>query len=260
MTKKTPTAWDSDELGRVKKLKDSQPAWRSVLLSGQTDLIDSMMKAGFNADYPVGEEGRSPLIDLALTIPANPEHGEALAEAARILVNSGATLNLPDYKGLTPADYALISPNPLIAREILLATLRNETLKDLEKSYRPQLGVLFCLTVSRPERIAIRANLLDNLAEIKDALNHKNIKDDPLLMEQDRENLEYWLNFEPPAQEDLPAPSTALRQLFRRVAAMTAQAEDDELTGRQVFSAEDIENAKSHFRFQEWRHAQNFHI
>jgi hypothetical protein len=259
MTNKTPE-WDSEELGRAKKLQDSQPVWRRVLLGGQTDLIDSMMKAGFNADYPVGAEGRSPLIDLALTIPADPAHGEALAETARILVNSGATLTLPDFKGLLPADYALISPNPLVAREIFLATLRNETFKDLEKSYRPQLGVLFCLAVSRRERIALHANLVDNLAEIKDALHHKNIKADPLLMDHDRENIEFWLNFKTPAHENLPVASTALRQLFRRVAAMTAQAEDDEMTGRESFSEEDIENAKSQFRFQEWRHAQNFHI
>lgn len=258
MTKRTP-AWDFED-ARAQNLKDSQPAWRNALLDGRVDVIDTMMKAGFNPDYPVGAEGRSPLIDIALIIPSGPAHEKALAEAARILINSGATLNLPDYKGLLPADYALISPNPLVAREIALSTLRNETLKGLEKPYRPQLGVLFCLTVMRSERVVLQDNIADNLAEIKECLQHKNLKEDPLLMAQDRENIDFWLNLTAPDHEDMPMASTSLRHQFRRVAAMIAQNEEDASSDRESFSAESIEDAKSQLRFQEWRHAQNFHI
>jgi hypothetical protein len=239
-------------------LEQLRPSWRKSLLAGDGDAVAQMVSAGVPVDFPIDDSSRSPLVELALIVPDSPAHEQALAETARFLINSGAALSLPDYKGLTPADYAMISPNPVLAREIVISTLRHEVNRGLVHSFRPRVETLFALTISRKDRIALQDNLSDNLYEIKDALKFANAKNDPLLLNLNPEILEFWNKLQPLNHEDMPAPSTALRQQFRRVSAMHTPEEGHE--DHDTYSKDEIDDAQIQYKFLEWRHAQKFQI
>ena len=259
MINKNQPSWDNNGRISAEALQQLQPSWRRAMLAGDSDAVAQMVAAGVPVDFPIeASSSRSPLADLALLRPDSQSHEQALAETARFLINSGAALTLPDYKGLTPADYAMVSPNPLLAREVVISTLRHEVDRGLVNSYRPRVETLFALTVTRPDRIAMQDNLADNLYEIKDALRFTKAKNDPLLLNMNRDVLAFWNKLEPLSHEDMPAPSTALRQQFRRVSAMNLP--EDDRDGHEAFTREDIEEAEDQYRFLEWRHAQKFQI
>ncbi len=257
MSKKTPSK-DFNHQDPGSEIKQS--IWRSVILNGNAELLIPLLRDGFTANSPIDDLGRSPLIDIALTVPRNTDHGEALAETARALIHAGATLNLPDYKGLVPADYALASPNPLVARQIILSTMRNEIYKGLEKSYRPQLDVLFCLAMCKPERRALHDNISDNLATLREALRPEYVKEDPLLLAQETTNFDFWNTLQIKDREDYPTESAAMRQQFRKVAAMEALCRQENAPQKEIISVADLAEEQSKYRFLEWRHAKIFHI
>lgn len=257
MRKKAPSQGNNNsDFGADAK----QSIWRSAILNGNVELLTPLLRDGFTANSPLNDLGRSPLIDIALLVPDNADHAEALAETARALINAGATLNLPDYKGLVPADYALASPNPLVARQIILSTMRNEIYKGLEKSYRPQLNVLFCLAMCKPERRALHDNIADNLVILREALRPEYVKEDPLLLAQETANFDFWNNLQIKDIEDCPKESAAMRQQFRRVAAMEALAHKENTANKEVVSVEELAEEQNQYRFLEWRHAKIFHI
>lgn len=259
MIHKNQPSWDNNGRITAEALQQLRPSWRKALQSGDCDAVAQMVAAGVPVDFPSEESSsRSPLIDLALIIPDNTAHEQALAETARFLINYGAALTLPDYKGLTPADYAMISPNPALAREVVISTLRHEVDRGLVNSFRPRVETLFALTVTRPDRIAMQDNLADNLHEIKAALKFSNAKNDPLLLNMNRDVLAFWNKLELLNHEDMPAPSTALRHQFRRVSAMNLS--NDDRDGHEAFTREDIDEAQDQYRFLEWRHARKFQI
>lgn len=237
-----------------------QAIWRSCILNGSVELLTPLLRDGFTPDSPISDLGRSPLIDLCLMIPDDQQHAAALAETARILINAGATLTLPDYKGLVPADYALASPNPLVARQVILSTLRNETYRGLEKSYRPQIDVLFCLAMCKPERRALYDYITDNLGVLRDALRPEAIKDDPLLVAQDQSNIDFWQNLCLKEMEEYPTESSAMRRQFRHVSALESVIREENTPEKEVISTARLAEEQSKYRLLEWQHAQIFRI
>lgn len=258
MIHKDQPSWDNNGSISAEALKKVQPSWRKALLAGDSETVAQMVAAGVPVDFPIDDSSRSPLVELALMLPNNKTHQTALAETAIFLINSGAALTLPDYKGLTPADYAMISPNPVLARAVVVSTLRHEIVRGLENSYKPRVEVLFSLAVPRQDRVAMQDNLSDNLHEIKDALRFSNAKNDPLLLNMNRDVLNFWHKLQPLNHEDMPAPSTALRQQFRRVAEILECGGGTQ--GHDQFSPEDLDSAQEQYKFLEWRHAQKFQL
>ena len=256
MLNKHRSVWDSNNPISAETLEKSRPAWRKALLNGDSDGVAQMVAAGIPVDFPIDAQGRSPLVDLALLQPNNPAQEQALTETARLLINSGAALSLSDYKGLVPADYALVSPNPLMAREIVLSTLRHGVHAGLAHPFRPNLDTLFALTVVQKDRIAMQDHFADNLHEIQQALKLSNRQNDPILMEAGAATVDFWKTLRPVEHKAMPNPSSALRQQFRRVAVM-ALPEDEREKGDH-YSPEEIADAHDQYRFLEWRHAQNF--
>lgn len=237
----------------------SQKFWRDTIMNGEAELVTPLMRDGFTPDSPISDLGRSPLIDLCLIEPDNHAHAKALAETARVLINAGATLNLPDYKGLVPADYALASPNPLVARQVVLATLRNEVHHGLENSYNPQIHVLFCLAMCKPERQMLHRNITRNLDVVRGALQPNAIKADPLLLAVNRDTLDFWQTFCLQDMAEYPTESSAMRQQFRKVASLEALAEAENTPHKEVVSPAELEEEQSKYRMLEWRHARIFY-
>lgn len=259
MIHKNHPKWDNNGSISAEALRQVQPSWRKALIAGNSDAVAQMVAAGVPVDFPMDDDSsRSPLVELALIVPDSRAHEKALAETARFLINSNAALSLPDYKGLTPADYAMISPNPLLAREVVISTLRHEIDRGLVNSFRPRVEILFALTVTRQDRIAMQDNLADNLYEVKDALKFANAKNDPLLLNMNRDVLNFWHKLQPLNHEDMPAPSTALRQQFRRVSAMIVT--EDGIDEKDDFTREQLDEAQDQYRILEWRHAQKFQL
>lgn len=230
----------------------ARPGWKTDLLRGNWRKVKTLVgEEVFKPDDPVDENGRSPLIDLALQKPLDEGHIHSLAFTAHILLEAGAVLNLKDYKGLYPADYALISPNCFLAQKILLSTVHNFSRTTYAgKPYRPALEALFAVMPGDTQRNDAYENLLINTFAFGKTL-HRAIEDhDGKLAPLPKNEVLFWQSYSPPQLETLPDPS-GLTILFENVT--TFQRERDMARDQGDREMDEIfDNEELNLRFMQW--------
>lgn len=243
----------SDQLRRFIQVETDRAIWKAYLLMGDANMVWQMLNNDFIADEPLGEDMRSPLIDLALHVPKNEIHAQKLAETTRALISKGASLHIPDFKGLLPIDYALIGPNPLGAEELFINTLRGNFLdQNLYASYRPNLKILFCTTPDMERRQAYQ-NLLACGSALRDRFNQTVRDGDPYILGLRHEEQEFWASFVPPPLGTLPKAPETLTSQFHKIAVITAQSNDTTLsTEIHLRHLARLESAKDAYRSIEW--------
>lgn len=151
---------------------------------------------------------------------------------AHALIAAGAELRVPDARGLLPADYALMSPNTELVKEVVIATIEQFENRKGGQPYKPNIMAYFASTPAsfnpdtaegnpfdERERMNAFANLRRNHAVIGDILrdrarNHK----DMTLRAMDDAQIGFWLK---PLSHDgvrlsygrLPRPPFELEEL-----------------------------------------------
>lgn len=243
----------SDKLRRFIQVETNRAIWKAYLLMGDANMVWQMSNNDFIADDPLGDDMRSPLIDLALHIPKNKTHGQKLAETTRALISRGASLHIPDFKGLLPVDYALTGPNPLVAEELFINTLRGNFLdQNLNQPYRPNLKILFCTTPDMERRQAYQ-NLLASGSALRNRFNRTVSDGDPYILGLKQEEHEFWGSFVPPPLGILPKAPEKLTRQFHKIAVITAQSNDITLsTEMHLKHLTRLESAKDIYRSIEW--------
>lgn len=228
--------------------------WRACVLTGQPLLVESALKDGFTPDTPVDDEGYAPLVSIARATLRNVHEATGLANVARLLINHGAVLTLRDRCGLLPADHALFSPSTAIAREIVLATLRRNSERRSEKYFRPNYRAVFATIANSGAACASRSCLAANAEAVRNGIHHALIHGDLLLRDMPQRELEYWDRLKIPELEDLPGPTTALKQAYESIASR----EDAYARGDQHVTKDHIEKARDHARMLEAEYCRQF--
>lgn len=228
--------------------------WRASILTGQTMLVEAALKDDFTPDTPLDDEGRPPLVSIARTIPKNPEEATGLADVARLLIDRGAILNLRDRCGLLPADHALFSPVPAVAREIVLGTLRHNSQRRAEHYFRPNYKAIFAIIPNASVAAAARTNLIRNIETVKNSIHDAIAEGNWLLHDLPVHELHYWDNLKIPELRDLPLPADELRKAYLRV----ENHKESRNQGNTKITRNDIEAAEDHARMLETQYCHQF--
>lgn len=244
-----------DEWNNHRKMFDealSLGMWSACVSEGLSFLVAKNLDDGLSPDQPANDDMHLPLHILALQTPAHAVQAKGHIETARLLIARGATLTLPDHKGLLPADYAMIGPNPSMAATIILATLRHQHDRNILNPFRPRFDILFATMPLPDARAAAHAHLERNIPVIKAALQHgpHNLPD---------VDTAYWLALTTPALSSLPRPPNALREQFHAVQRLIGSQSPDPMRYKTKL-ATFIQEEKAHLRFLEWQTAQKLRL
>ena len=246
-----PDEWDNHRKMFDEALTRSM--WSACVTQGLTSLVNQNLDDGTSPDHPVNDDMHSPLRALAVQTPSHAVQSKSQIETARLLIARGATLTLTDYKGLLPADYAMICPNPSMAATIVMATLRHQRDRGLIRPFRPRLDILFSTMPLTDARMAAHTHLDRNIPMIQAVLRH----DGPdALPEPD---MAYWFALGTPTLSSLPRPPNALREQFHEVQKLIGYQSPDPTRYKTKLETL-IQEEKAHLRLLEWQTAQKLRL
>lgn len=232
-----------------------RPIWRQIVLQGNADQVQSMIKYGIPADLPLDVDNpHSPIFELAQHYPKNKYHARKLGEVARVLILQSSPLTLRDYKRLLPLDYALTGPNSHVSEEIFINTLRGYFHdQKYNAPIRPRLGIIFATIADDPSRLAACNRMQVNLGAMRKRLDQTLKDGDPHIIGLPPEELAFWHELKIPSLEDLPAASQDLRAQFAKITTLSEQhTQTHEDPQKQSDIAELLKNARAEYRSMEW--------
>ena len=194
-------------------------AWTKAVTSGDIEQIERLLRQDIHPDQPLNIEGMTGLQYLIKTPPMHEAQTINLGKTASALINAGAALSIPDYRGLLPADYAMCSPNDLVCQNVVLSTLRQQGQKG-QDLFRPAYDRLFATFSQRNgDRLHAWNDLLANaeiIGQYIETLCHQD-GGDPLLQDMSMDDYSFWSE---PARglvlNGLPAPSMHMEDMIER--------------------------------------------
>lgn len=231
--------------------------WKASIIAGSPLLVEAALKGGTSADTPLPGEACHPLMSLSRLIPKTMQEANNHIRVAKCLIDHDAKLNIMDYKGLLPADYALLSVNTGLSREIVLSTLRVSTERDSNWVYRPNIKALFS-TIRVEERESAHAVLERNLEAVRSGLEQAMLHGDHTLQYMPRTEIDFWNQAKAQPLQTLPGPTSAMVAQFDDVARMSKARAAGSLLNSQRISREEFEAAQDKMRRLEWEHARKF--
>ena len=227
--------------------------WRASVLGGSPSLVKASLSDGFTPDTPLDDDGLAPLVSIARAIPKSRDEAAALADTARCLIEHGATLNLRDRCGLLPADHALFSPSAAIAREITLATLRQNIQRQTGRYFRPNYRAVFATLAYKKAVNDAHSSLLNNIEIVRYGIQKATLQGDTQLQLLPVREREYWDRLSIPDAALLPEPTTELVEAYQSV---MSQKEAKSLGF--AIKKEQIEAAEDRARLLETAYCQTF--
>lgn len=231
--------------------------WKASIIAGNPLLVEAALKGGTSADTPLSGEACHPLASLSRLIPKTMQEANNHIRVAKCLIDHDAKLNIMDYKGLLPADYALLSVNTELSREIVLSTLRVSTERDSNWVYRPNIKALFS-TIPAEGRESAYTVLKCNLEAVRNGLEQAMLHGDHTLQYMPRTEIDFWNQAKAQPLQTLPGPTSAMVAQFNDVARMSKARAAGSLLNSQKISREEFEAAQDKMRRLEWEHARKF--
>ncbi|MBI2234544.1 MAG: hypothetical protein HYU57_06120 [Micavibrio aeruginosavorus] len=231
--------------------------WKASIITGSPLLVEATLKDGVSPDTPLPDESCHPLVSLSRLVPKTMQEATNHTKVAKCLIDHEAKLNIRDYKGLLPADYALLSVNTALAREIVLSTLRLGAERNAGWLYRPNTRALFS-AIPAAERDNAFTILRRNIEAVSNGLEQAMLRGDYKLQDLPRPEIDYWRKAKAQPLENLPGPTSAMTAQFNEVTRMAKARSAGSLLNDKKISREDLEAAQDKMRYLEWEHARKF--